>query len=107
MLQLHLFQLNLQLFGDQHWDGGIGALAHLDIGHGQDDLPVASDADEGIRREAVRRFGNAVCERQAQTQHQASACSRSSLQEPAPRNTVRWRPTRAGGFGSEVIVSHC
>ena len=42
MLQPHLLQVHLQLFGDQHRDRGVGALAHLDIGHGQDDLPVAA-----------------------------------------------------------------
>ena len=91
MLQPHLFQVHLQLFGDQHRDGGIGALAHLDIGHGQDDLSVAADADEGVGHEAIGadRFGFAVCERQAQAQHQAAAGGRSGPQEPAPRKTVR------------------
>jgi hypothetical protein len=65
-------------------------LAHLDIGHGQDDLPVAFDADKGVGREAIGagRFGIAVCERQAQTQHQASARRRPGLHEPAPGETV-------------------
>ena len=91
MFQPHLVQVHLQLFGDQHRDGGIGALAHFDIGHGQDNLPIAFDADEGVGREAigVGRFGFAVCERQAQTQHQPSARGRSGLQEPAPGETVR------------------
>jgi isoquinoline 1-oxidoreductase subunit alpha len=68
MLQPDLFQVHLQLFGDQHRDRGIAALAHLDIGHDQDDLPITSDADEGIKREAIGRFGVAVCDRQAQAQ---------------------------------------
>ena len=91
MFQLHLRQVHLQLFGDQHRDGGIGALAHLDIGHGQDNPPVAFDADEGVGREAigVGRLGFAACERQAQAQHQASARGRSGLQETAPREAVR------------------
>ncbi len=55
MFQPHLLQIHLQLFGDQHGDGRVGALAHLDIGHGQDDLPIASDADEGIGRERPAR----------------------------------------------------
>jgi hypothetical protein len=84
MLQPDLFEVHLQLFGDQHRDGGVGALAHLDIGHGQDDLPVAFDADEGVGREAVGRFGIAGGERQAQTQQQASARGRSGLQERTP-----------------------
>ena len=53
MLQPHLFQVDLQLLGDQHRDRGVGALAHFDIGHGQDDLPIVCDADEGIGREAI------------------------------------------------------
>ena len=53
MLQPDLAEVHLQLLGDQHRDGCVGALAHLDIGHGQDDLPVAFDADEGVGREAI------------------------------------------------------
>jgi hypothetical protein len=63
--------------------------AHLDIGHGQDDLPVAVDADEGVGHEVVSRFGMDVCERQAQAQQQASACGRAGLQEGASGETVR------------------
>ena len=75
MFQPHLLQVHLQLFGDQHRDGGVGALAHLDIGHGQDDLPIAADADEGVGRETVGsgRFGLAAGERQAEAQQQAAA----------------------------------
>ncbi len=90
MLQPHLFQLHLQLFGDQHRDGGIGALAHLHIGHGQDDLPIGRDADEGVGREAIGagRLRFAICERQGQAQHQAAARGRSGPQEAAPGETV-------------------
>ena len=38
VLELHLVEVHLQLLGDQHRDRGVGALAHLDVGHGQDDL---------------------------------------------------------------------
>jgi hypothetical protein len=91
MLQMHVFQVHLQLFGDQHRDRGVGALAHLDIGHGQDNVSVALDADEGVGREASFAGGVsvAVCERQIQAQYQASACSRSGLQETAPGDSVR------------------
>jgi hypothetical protein len=91
MLQLNLFQINVQLFGDQHGDRGIGALAHLDVGHGQDNLPVAADADEGVRREAVGAsgFGFAICKRQAQAQQQASARGCCGLQEGASRDAAR------------------
>src|SRR5437762_11196884 len=39
--------------------------SHLHIGHGQDNLPVAFDADEGVGREAVTvgRLGFAGCKR--------------------------------------------
>jgi hypothetical protein len=52
MFQAHLFQVDFELFGDQHRDGGIGPLPHLNIRHGQNDTPIALDADEGIRRKA-------------------------------------------------------
>jgi hypothetical protein len=70
MFEPHLFQVDLELFGDQHRDRGICALAHLDIGHGQNDLPIACDADEGVGHKAIGagRFGFAVCERQPQAQ---------------------------------------
>ena len=69
---------------------GVGALAHLDIGHGQDDPSVAPDADEGVGREAIGAAASARrCERQAQAQHQASARGRSDLQEAAPGETAR------------------
>jgi hypothetical protein len=62
MFDLHLFQVHFQLFGDQHRDRRIGALPHLDIRHGQNNPSIASDADEGVGREAigVGRFGFAV-----------------------------------------------
>ncbi len=91
MFEAHLLQVHFQLFGDQHRDRRIGALAHLHIRHDQDDLPVAADADEGVGREAIGagRFGFAVGERQAQAQHQAAASGRADLQEPAPGDAVR------------------
>jgi hypothetical protein len=81
MFQPNLFQLHLELFGDQHRDGRIRPLAHLDIRHGQDDLPVAVDTDEGIRHEAIAagRLRSAVGERQAHAQQQATANGRSRL----------------------------
>ena len=89
VLQPHLLQVHLELFGDQHRDGGVGALAHLDIGHGQDDLPVAADADEGVGREAVGvGRPSPLAERQAEAQHQAAAGGRAGLQETAPRQVA-------------------
>ena len=106
MFQPHLFEIDFELFGDQHRDGRIGALAHLDIGHRQDDLPVGFDADEGIRREAcgVGGFG---FERQAQAQHEASACGCAGLQEAAAGETAcRRRSVGARGRGNEGIEDH-
>ena len=110
---MHLLQVHLQLFRDQHRDGGVGALAHLDIGHGQDDLSVAADADEGVGREVigVGRFGFARCEWQAEAQQQASARGRSGLQEtcagrgrspmrPGPERRVAMRGDRGSWSAS-------
>ena len=95
MLQPHLVQVHLQLFGDQHRDRGVGALAHLDIGHGQDNLPVAADADEGVGREASASAASASpCERQAEAQHQAAARGRAGLQEA---RRERSSPIAVGG----------
>jgi hypothetical protein len=81
VLQPHLFEVHLQLFGNQHRDRGVGALAHLHIGHCQDNLSVAFDADEGVGREALgaSRCGFAVGRPQGQAQQQASASGRSDL----------------------------
>ncbi len=84
MLQPHLIEADVELLGDQHRDRGVGALAHLHIGHGQDDLPVGFDPDEGIGREALGRLGFAGRKRQAHAQHQAAAGGRSGLQKAAP-----------------------
>ena len=86
MLQAHLIKAHFQLFGDQHRDRGVGPLAHLDIGHDENDLAVVLNADEGVGREAVfaRRAGFTVGERQAQAQHQAAGGRRADLHELAP-----------------------
>jgi hypothetical protein len=65
-------------------------LAHLDIRHGQNDLPIARDADEGVGCETIGagRFGMTVCDRQAQTQQQAAARGRSSLQKAASGEVI-------------------
>jgi hypothetical protein len=86
MLQAHLIKAHFQLFGDQHRDRGVGPLAHLDIGHDENDLAVVLNADEGVGREAdfARRAGFTVGERQAQAQHQAAGGRRADLHELAP-----------------------
>ena len=82
MFQPHLLQVDLQLLGDQHRDGGVGALAHLDVGHGQDDLPIGSDADEGIGRERRARgaFG-CMSSTGAEADQEPSAQRRAGAQE--------------------------
>ena len=103
MLEPHLLQVDLELFGDQHRDGGVGALAHLDIGHGQDDLPVAADADEGVRREAVGvgRLGLAVGERQAAGSAAGRRRRPRRLQEAAPGEIGRRSDARRHGDAIE------
>ena len=110
MLEAHLIEAHVQLFGDQHRDRGVGPLAHLDIGHDENDAPVAPDADEGVWREGLRvgRAGFAGAERQAQAQHQAAAGGRSGLQEPAPRGAARSGGlVGVGGAENDAIVDHC
>src|SRR5262245_61639125 len=53
MLQPYLFQVDLKFLGNQHWDRGVGTLAHFNVGHGQHYLTIASNADERIGRESI------------------------------------------------------
>jgi hypothetical protein len=80
VLEPHLVQPHFELFGDQHWNRRVGALAHFDIRHGEDDLPVGPDADECVRCERIRLRGTG--RRQVQAQHESAA--RRRLQQPAP-----------------------
>jgi len=94
VFELHLVEVDLQLFGDQQSDGSIGALAHLDIGQWSGTIcPSPSMRMKSVGREAIERraaFGFAVCERQAQAQHQASAGGRSGPAKKLRRErTVR------------------
>ena len=52
-------EVNCPGWGQERRDRGIGALAHRHIGQGENNLPIAFDADEGVGREAigVGRFG--------------------------------------------------
>ena len=40
VLELHLLEVDLELFGDQHRDRSVCALAHFDVRHGQNDLSI-------------------------------------------------------------------
>ena len=85
-------------------------MAHLDIGHDENDAPVAADADEGVWRESLGVGGAdfAGAERQAQAQHQAAAGRRSGLQELAPRGTARsCGLVGVGRAENDAIVDHC
>ncbi len=73
VLEPHLLEIHFELFGDQHRDRGIGALPHLHIGHRQHHLPIAADADEGVRRKTFGRGRLAAAERQAEAQHETAA----------------------------------
>jgi hypothetical protein len=107
MFEPHLFQVHLQLLGDEHGDRRVGALAHLDIGHGQHDLPIAPDADEGVgdKGPSVGRWGITVCERQAQAEHQASAGGRASAQKNLRRERAFAEGDRPAPAASETMSS--
>ena len=88
MLDLHLGQFDVELFGDQHRHRGVSALAHLDLRDRQRDAPVAGDPHEGVRREGgAGRCGG----RQMPADHQASPERRTGLEERAASH-VRVEP---------------
>ena len=57
MFEMDLAQIHLQLFGEEHRQGGVGALPHLDLVHDEGHAPLTVDADKGVGREGVRRGG--------------------------------------------------
>lgn len=83
VLQLHLPEINLQLFSDQHRDRRVGPLAHFDVGHGERDPIVARDADEGVRCERIGRCGITDGQWQAKAQNKASGGHRAGHEAPA------------------------
>jgi hypothetical protein len=109
MLQPHLLQVGLQFLGDQHRDCGVVALAHLDIGHGQEDLAAAVNPNEGVRRKTagLSSLGFTVGERQPQAQHQAAAGRRSRLEDPAPGKIFCRKGFWIDGVGRDTIDNHC
>jgi len=102
VLQLNLFEIHLQLFGNQHRDRGVGALTHLDIGHDEDNPTIAFDTNDRVGGEAIGigRSGFAVCDWQAQAQHQSAARCGSGLQKAAPREAG------ASGIRGQLIEDH-
>ncbi len=88
---MHLLEVDLELFGNQHRDRRVGALPHLDIRHHKGDPPVAIDADESVRRKlvALARFGVDPGARQAQAQDEAAADGRAGSEECASGKSRR------------------
>ena len=83
MVDQHVGHVDVQLLRDQHRQGRVGPLAHLDLGRDDRDLALPVDADEGVRREdggAGRGRGG-----QPPADDQAAAERGRGLQERAPR----------------------
>ena len=96
---------HFELFGDQHRDRRIDALAHLDLRNHQRDLARRVDLDERVRREhaALRRFDGVAADhrfagllilargRHAEAEQQAAAGRRAhrhaEFQKGAARDT--------------------
>jgi hypothetical protein len=100
MLKPYLLQTHFEFFRDQHWNRGVRALSHLDIGHGQNNLAVIADTDEGIRREVIGTGGFAPAEWKVEAKDQSPTQSRARYQEIAPREIM------ANGTGRNLIEGH-
>ena len=57
MFEVDLGQIHFQLFGEEHRQGGVGALPHLDLVHDEGHAPLTVDADKSVGREGVCRGG--------------------------------------------------
>src|ERR1700730_13101084 len=85
--------IRIQLLRQDHRDGGVGALDHLDLRHDQCGLAGMMDADEGVGRDLagviVGRLLRLVrgVERQADREHEAAGQS-ASHKRPARRPWV-------------------
>ena len=93
MLELDRGELHLELLGDEHGDGGIGALPHLHLRHDHCHLAAGVDANEGIRSEDIG-CGLAIApeHRQADTQQQPAAGGSTHLDEGAAAQAARAGP---------------
>jgi hypothetical protein len=109
VLDAHLFEADLELFGDQHGNRRVDSLTHFDIGHGENDLSVPLDADEGVGRKGpgAGRVGLAAGEGQAQAQHQPAAGRCGGLDEVAPRENAGGGMVRVSLAESNAIEDHC
>ena len=90
MLQSHLAQGHLQLFRNEHGYGGVGALPHLHIRHGQRHRSVTTDANEGVGHKAARLVRHDVADKSGQTKakHQSAAGGDTALEENPARQAV-------------------
>ncbi len=80
MLHRHGVEADLQLLGDQHGHRGVGALPHLDIGHGQRHRAVGGDAQKGVGRETRYGAGRRL-RAQRHADHQGAGGRRSGRQK--------------------------
>jgi hypothetical protein len=93
MLDGDLVDVDLQLFGDQHRQRGVGALAHLDHGHHERHLARAIDAQERVRREgriSRERVADLAARGQADGENQ-SAGGFQEVSTRAPHVTPPYR----------------
>ena len=89
MLESHLVQSHLELFGKQHRHRRVHALSHFDLGHDHRDAAIRADADERIGRERGRR------------RRAGSGCRARPLTDPAAEQ----EPGPAGGEHHHKVAS--
>ena len=82
---LHLAEINVELFGDQHRQRGVNTLAHFGAGRNQGDGVVIGDVHPGIGRvHRACRFRHR--ERQGETHEQPATANGGGFQEGAARS---------------------
>ena len=71
-------------------------------------MTIALDADEGVGREDIvgGRFGFAACERQAETQHQASARGSTGPEKAAPGESVHRSQFTSTGSPRRLLIDY-
>ena len=87
MLQRDLRQISVELFGQNHRNRGVDALAHLDLGHHQRGLAGGVDADEGIGGEFalghIRRLHRLVAGAQRKVEREQETGGETAGQQRA------------------------
>ncbi len=93
MLQRHLREIGVELFGENHRHRGIDALAHLDLRHDQRGLAGMIDADEGVRRKlagrVVGRLLRLVHRAHRQMEGEQKSAGQAALEQRAARRSSR------------------